>query len=164
VGWRYWQLTAPGRLRSVTKKWIAWLPGQALAARCLEVGHPAPAESCNCGIYASPDLGTLREHGLCLVPGAGVVVGQVVLGGRVLDDGGAWRAQAAYPRQLSIVAGTVAPGDLDEALDGLALYGVPVGTVALAEAVAGASAAMLAFQAMSARASGTWDGGPGPRP
>lgn len=164
MGWRYWQLSRAGRLRSVTQKWIEWPVGAPLVASCLEVGHPAPAERCNCGIHASADLETLRQHGLCLVPDVGVVVGRVTLGGRVLDDGGGWRAERAKPATLSVVVETVAPAALGDVMEGLGAYGVAVDTVGLDQAVAGASAAMLAFQAMSARASASWDEGPATRP
>jgi len=133
-------------------------------ARCLEVAHPAPAERCNCGIYASADLGTLREHGLCLTPDVGIVLGRVRLGGRVLDDGQALRGETAVPLSLSIVAETVPPERIEAATAALAAYGVPVDVVVIDQAVAGASAAMLRFQVMSARASGTRDDGAPPRP
>jgi len=153
-GWRYWHLSANGLLRSVTQRGIEWRPGQVLRAVCLEIGHPAPAERCNCGIYANPDLEALRQHGLCLAPEA-VVVGQVGLWGRVVVDEPSYRGELAYPARLSLVIGSVpGPTTVAAALDGLAAYGVPVSTMAIADAVGGMSADMLRFQAMS-RGTGT---------
>jgi len=148
-GWRYWQLSARGLLRSVTQRGIEWRPGEVLRAVCLEIGHPAPVERCACGIYANRDMEALREHGLCLAPEA-VIIGQVSLWGRVVADEPSYRGELAYPARLSLVADTVAgAATVDVLLADLAAYGVPVATVALADAVAGMSADMLRFQAMS---------------
>lgn len=158
VGWRYWQLTPRHRLRSVTQKWIEWEPGLALRARCLEQRHPAPDPSCGCGLYASRDLDTLREHGLCLVPDAGLVVGRVALWGKLASDERAWRGEWASPVELSVAEGTVPGGSpvAAEAVAALAAYGVPVSLLPLEEAVAGATRTMLEMQAMALRASRNW--------
>lgn len=153
VGWRYWQVSKQRRLRSVTQKWIEWAPGHPLKAVCLELHHPAPADGCNCGVYASRDLEILREHGLCLVPGVPIVVGQVALWGRVVTDDQSLRGELGAPVSLSLVTDTVEDGLLDETLAALGAYEVPVDAILLDEAVAGASAAMLRFQAMSLEAS-----------
>jgi len=127
-----------------------------LKAVCLEVGHPAPALRCNCGLYANPDLDALREHGLCLAPEA-IVVGQVALWGRVVDDEPSYRAEFAYPARLSLVVDSLVDDTgPDTLVAGLEAYRVPVGTTTLDQAVAGMSADMLRFQAMSRRT-----GGPG---
>jgi len=156
VAWRYWQLSPDRRLRSVTQKWIEWPPGQPLRARCLEVQHPAPDPDCACGVYGTRDLGGLKEHGLCLFPEAPLLIGQVALWGKVVGDEAGFRSELAYPVRLSLVADTVADGELEAVAEGLARYAVPVDAVTLDEAVAGASATMLRFQAMSLRASRTW--------
>lgn len=165
VAWRYWQVSPERLLRSVTQKWIGWTPGRPLAARCLEVQHPAPDPDCACGVYGTRDLDGLKEHGLCLFPEAPLVIGQVALWGKVVDDAAglrgpiakvSHRGELAYPVQLSLVADTVADGELGAVTEGLARYRVPVDAVTLDEAVAGASASMLRFQAMSLRASRTW--------
>ena len=158
VGWRYWQLTPRHRLRSVTQKWIEWEPLAAMRARCLEQRHPAPDPSCGCGLYGSYDLEVLREHGLCLVPDAGLVVGRVALWGRVESDESAWRAEWASPAELAVAEGTV-PGGADgqaAAVAALAAYGVPVTVMPVKDAVAGATRTMLEMQAMSLRASRNW--------
>lgn len=153
-GWRYWQLSARRLLRSVTQSEFEWPPGRVLKAVCVEVGHPAPADRCNCGLYANPDLEALRQHGLCLAPEA-IVLGQVALWGKVVDDEPNYRAEFAYPARLSLVVDSLSDdGSADELVEGLAAYRVPVHTTTLDEAVAGMSADMLRFQAMSRRTSG----------
>ena len=152
-GWRYWQLS-PGRLlRSVTQRQFEWPPGRVLRAVCVEVGHPAPADRCNCGLYANPDLEALRQHGLCLAPDV-IVLGQVALWGKVVDDEPSYRGEFAYPARLSLVVDSLVDDTPPQALvDGLRAYKVPVHTTTLDEAVAGMSADMLKFQTMSRRAS-----------
>ncbi|HEX8769358.1 MAG TPA: hypothetical protein VF711_01175 [Acidimicrobiales bacterium] len=153
-GWRYWQISGrSGHLRSVTQKRIEWPPGHVLVARCLGAGHQAPDPSCDCGIYGARDLDTLREHGLCLAPEV-LIVGKVALWGRVIDDVSGWRAEFGAPAELHVVDDLVAGLDASEVAARLeAAYRVRAGTMPLADAVAGPSAAMLTFQAMSADAS-----------
>ncbi len=153
VGWRYWQVRA-GRLRSVTQRHIEWKPGQVLSARCYGAGHRAPDEGCECGVYGARDLETLRQHGLCLAPEA-LAVGRVALWGRVVDDVSGWRTEFGLPLALAVVPDLVAGSELDAMIAALGAYGVPVDTMALADAVAGVSAVILANQAMAARASQT---------
>lgn len=149
TGWRYWQLR-PGtvELRSVTHKSHGWRPGQPLRAACQGGGHPAPDEGCSCGIYGSEDLESLRQHGLCLAPGA-LVVGQVALWGKVVADGHGYRGQYGYPATLQLVGETVSAESLAAVLDALGAYDVPVGTTSMDHAVGEVSATILALQAMS---------------
>jgi hypothetical protein len=120
-----------------------------LKAVCVEIGHPAPAARCACGIYANPDLEALRQHGLCLSPDV-IVVGQVGLWGKVVVDEPSYRGEFGYPARLSLVADTfIDDTPVDALLEGLAAYGVPVHTMTLDDAVTGMSADMLKFQAMS---------------
>jgi hypothetical protein len=117
----------------------------------VEIGHPAPAERCNCGLYANPDLEALRQHGLCLAPEV-IVVGQVALWGKVVDDEPSYRGEFAYPARLSLVVDSLVDDTPPESLvEGLGAYRVPVHTTTLDEAVTGMSADMLRFQAMSRR-------------
>ena len=162
VGWRYWQLTPSlrsgtqpgGRLRSVTQRRFEWPPGGVMRAGCLGAGHRAPDARCDCGLYGARDLDSLREHGLCLAPEA-LVVGQVALWGLVLPDVSGWRGEYAEPVSLSVVRELLLEEELPGVLRALEAYGVPVDTMALADAVAGVTAATLAFQAMAKKASGT---------
>ncbi|HUQ63741.1 MAG TPA: hypothetical protein VM121_08305 [Acidimicrobiales bacterium] len=164
IGWRYWQVASgTGHLRSVTQKRVEWPPGHVLVARCSGAGHRAPERSCECGIYGARDLSTLREHGLCLAPEV-LIVGEVALWGTVIDDPGpdrpsergicGWRGEFAVPAALQVVDDLVPgldTGDLARSLE--RSYRIPVATMALTDAVAGASATILTFQAMAARAS-----------
>ena len=152
-GWRYWQLSPRRLLRSVTQHSFEWPPGRVLKAVCVEVGHPAPAERCNCGLYANLELDALREHGLCLAPDV-IVLGQVALWGKVIDDEPSLRAEFAYPARLSLVVDSLIDGTpVETLLEELSAYRVPVHTTTLDEAVTGMSADMLRFQAMSRRTS-----------
>ena len=154
IGWRYWQLVPEaGLLRSVSQRRFQWVPGRALRASCIAGGHASPAERCNCGIYAAPDLDTLRGRSMCLAPEA-LVVGEVALWGRVASDGTSHRGEYAYPRTLLVVGETVPNGSRPAVSDALAAYGVPVGTMPLQQAVSDVSAATMAFQAMSLRTAG----------
>ncbi len=152
VGWRYWQLARSGLLRSVTQRRVEWPPRRVMRATCLVAGHRAPDERCDCGVHGSVDLETLREHGLCLAPEA-LVVGQVALWGKVVRDGEGWRGEYGVPVHLWVVRELVLDEELEGVTAALAAYGVPVGTMALADAVAGVSASTLAYQAMAVRAS-----------
>lgn len=152
-GWRYWQLSPRRLLRSVTQGSFEWQPGRVLRARCVEIGHPAPAERCNCGIYANPELDALRQHGLCLAPEV-IVVGQVALWGKVVVDEPSLRGEFAYPARLSLVVDSLVDGTpAATLLEGLTAYGVPVHSTTLDDAVAGMSRDMLKFQAMARRTS-----------
>lgn len=154
VGWRYWQLSPSGLLRSVTQRGIEWEPGAIVHARCLGGGHRAPDERCECGVHGARDLDTLREHGLCLAPEA-LVVGQVALWGRVVTEEARFRGEHAVPARLSVVVDLLLEDEVDGLVQRLGAYGAPVGTIGLSDAVTGVSAATLAFQAMAARASRT---------
>jgi hypothetical protein len=111
-------------------------------------GHQAPAEDCDCGIYAAADLDTLRSHGLCLSPGA-LVVGEVNLWGAVLRAEDGYRGQYASPRTLSLVEETVPSRSRSSVLETLVAYHVPVSTTCLDDAVGELSGAVLANQVMS---------------
>ena len=138
----------------MTQHEFEWPPGRVLKAVCVEIGHPAPAERCNCGLYANPDLGALREHGLCLAPDV-IVLGQVALWGKVVVDEPSLRGEYAYPARLSLVVDSLIDDTpADTLLQGLRAYDVPVHSTTLDEAVAGMSRDMLKFQAMSRRTSG----------
>ncbi len=151
-GWRYWRLTPEIRLQSVSQRGFTWEPARPLVARCAGAGvagHDTPDLGCACGVHASVDVAALHADALCLVPGP-LVVGEVDLWGRVVIDEHGFRGEYAYPRRLDVVEETVAGVvSLDEAVDGLAGYGVAVGTTPLMDAVGPASATIMSFLAMS---------------
>lgn len=132
---------------------MEWHPGRPVHAVCVGGGHPAPAVGCWCGVSGARDLDALRDHGLCVLPGP-LIVGEVDLWGRILDERYGYRAEHAYPASIGLVTET-AGDDAEQAVlrQVLAEYGVPVTMVPLDEAVAGTTAQMLAFQVMSSRAS-----------
>jgi len=155
-GWRYWQVSPRRRLRSVAQRHVEWQPGRPVNAICLTGGHPAPSVNCSCGVSAASDLETLRQHGLCVLPG-GLVVGEVDLWGRVVDEPYGYRAQHALPASLAIVEGTVDEDEQESLEQALRAYGVALTGIALEDAVAGTTAAMLSFQLMSSQASRSGD-------
>ncbi len=128
-------------------------------AVCVGGGHPAPAAGCWCGVSGARDLDALREHGLCVLPGP-LLVGEVDLWGRVLEESYGYRAEHARPASLGLVTESV-PDDEERAalIDQLGAYGVPVTLVTLDHAVAGTTAQMLKFQLMSSRTSWGTSGG-----
>ncbi len=151
--WRYWQTSPRRLLRSVAQRHFEWPPGRAIRAMCTGGGHPAPDPGCWCGVSGARDIDALRDHGLCVLPGP-LIVGEVDLWGRVIEESYGYRAERAAPASIGLVAETVD----DEALLAVLLqrlgeYGVPLTTLPLEEAVAGTTKAMLAFQVMSSRAS-----------
>jgi hypothetical protein len=151
--WRYWQLSPRLRLRSVSQRHVEWQPGVVMHAVCVGGGHRAPDLGCWCGVSGARDLDALRDHGLCVLPGA-LVVGEVDLWGRVLAEPYGWRAEYARPASIGVVAETADdPAERERLLNALGAYGVPVTLVPLDDAVAGTTAQMLAFQLMSSRAS-----------
>ena len=119
-------------------------------AVCVGGGHPAPSVGCWCGVSGARDMDALRQHGLCVLPGV-LVVGEVDLWGRILEESYGYRAEHARPASIGLVEGTLpaeGPGR-DRLLNAMAAYEVPVSIVPLEEAVAGTTAQMLAFQMMS---------------
>lgn len=155
IGWRYWQVAGPRApvLTSVSYRWSRWPPGQALRAVCRAGGHRAPADTCGCGIYGTVDLLALRDHGLCLGP-VPVVVGEVWLWGETVREARELRAEYAAPRRLWLVRETVADSDREQLAARLGdSYRVPVGEMALDEAVGEISAVLFANQVMAREAS-----------
>lgn len=152
--WRYWQVSPRGRLRSVAQRHVEWPAGRALRAICVGGGHAAPAATCNCGISGARDLETLREYGLCVAPGP-LVVGEIDLWGIIVPEPYGYRGEYAVPAGIGLVRESVDDSSRSRVVQALSAYGVPVTTVALDDAVAGVTAATLAFQVISGRASRT---------
>ncbi len=143
VGWRVWftrEDQGRARLRSLFHD-LCWPVREPLAAACLRRrlplrrrDHPAPAASCQCGIYAA----SLERVASYLEPGwarerSDPVVGRVSLWGTVVECEQGWRASLAYPERLYVPM-LDAPGHESRAarvaLD-LTDYGVPVNLLEL---------------------------------
>jgi hypothetical protein len=140
VGWRAWAVTRSHgrhRLRSIVAPTV-WEPGVAMAARCLRPRlrpwrrHVAPADACECGIYAA-DLAGALEY----VHGAGAdyetvmrVFGSVALWGTVAEHEFGWRAEHAYPIELVLPSGAFTrrrgASSLQAVEQDLGAYGVPL--------------------------------------
>jgi hypothetical protein len=150
VAWRVWRLVAASheyRLASVYK-WTLWEPGSPLEACCHVPSsmlgkllgrrdHASPAMECACGIHAAglelvcDSLGTFGGGGV------GMIVGQVVLWGDVVECEHGFRGALAYPRHLYVPLDTLASTRGAVAAQ-LAAYGVPVDVLASDFASAGA--------------------------
>jgi hypothetical protein len=107
----------PGR--PLLRSWAhsaAWPAGRRMEAHCRSIlslalpfrGHSAPKKGHKCGIYALSDrdaaeamLHELGEVGprFARLPAA---LGRVSLWGRVIENTGGWRAQFAYPYDLTM--------------------------------------------------------------
>jgi hypothetical protein len=150
-GWRVWDVVlldeAP-RLCSLAF-WSIWIPGHETRATCHRalfegVGagrtpHPAPAERCRCGIYATVSLADTLAYSRAVTrrgDTAHRVVGRVSLWGTVVECEGGWRASCGYPAAIYVPAarrrhlrGTLPRPWLpvEEIARGLGDYGVPVG-------------------------------------
>lgn len=111
IGWRSWHLAELGedgtakQLIITSANGAPWMPRTPLIARCgpertgedgqSEPQHPAPAEGCACGIYASRTMRWLRGHGYTLD-----VFGLVSLWGRSRQHDQGYRYERAYPLAL----------------------------------------------------------------
>jgi hypothetical protein len=149
VAWRVWRLVTASheyRLASVYK-WTLWEPGCALEAYCHVPSsmlgkllgrrdHVSPAMECACGIHAAglelvcDSLNTFGGGGV------GMIVGQVVLWGDVVECEHGFRGALAYPRHLYVPLDTVASTG-GAAPAQLAVYRVPVDVLACDFANAG---------------------------
>jgi hypothetical protein len=136
--WRLWEVEdvdAAPRLRSLYRVSF-WPVGAPLEARCeaqrLRLSrrprHPAPSETCTCGIYGAPFELIRKKMAIDdgLPAGCLFVIGTVSLWGDVLECERGWRAALAYPRHLFLPLGF--PGAAERAV-GLRDYGVPVDLV-----------------------------------
>lgn len=121
VGWRGWLVVSVEeglRLCSPLYPTI-WPPRRATLATCraregwapaAPAEHPAPEESCRCGIYASESPATAASF----ISGPSLsgreprdqqpVLGRVSLWGRVVECERGWRAARAYPALLYVPA------------------------------------------------------------
>ncbi len=111
LAWRSWRVRIDPEthtVRPVLESCVygePWPEREAFAAYCPT--HELPDPSCGCGIYAV----TTREGALewagwaqSALPNP-IALGRVQLWGRVLPHAAGYRAQLAYPYELSVLAG-----------------------------------------------------------
>lgn len=117
LAWRSWGLTDHGRLFSPISG-REWYPGRPFRAFCRGRAHRAPDRSCECGVYA-----TKRAPDVPL----SAVAGPVYLWGRVIEHELGYRAEFAYPHELTLVYGhATSPFDQRSARELERTYRVPV--------------------------------------
>jgi hypothetical protein len=137
VGWRAWRVVRRnGRLLLASPYVnVAWRPGSPLVAECHvgpaepEPEHETPDPACACGIYASR-LESLDWPAFVRTAPRPLVIGRVLLWGKVVEGTRGWRAELAYPERLWVPAtdGHYTAG-VWETADGLGEYGVDVSPV-----------------------------------
>jgi hypothetical protein len=149
VGWRSWAVVrgrAGFRLRSIAFTDV-WPCDEALAARCYEAvtrphwrvwrrptQHTPVSFNCSCGIYATVDVdaAAVYLHLYDDLPQRSVchrALGRVALWGTVVEGELGWRSSYAYPQEIFLpTSGTLHGVRLDEIVEGLSVYGVPVHT------------------------------------
>jgi hypothetical protein len=112
------------RLRSLTEQGF-WAPRQRLEARCVHEGAahgPAPSVECECGAWAFRSAARANEVVTAYAEaGTALAVGRVWLWGRIVEHDDGWRAQFAYPRDVTLHGAGV-----DTVDDVRAAYGIPV--------------------------------------
>lgn len=115
IGWRAWKIGVnPGlglRLFSVVIRHSPWRPGDRVEARCVGQAqdfHATPREDCECGLYASNDVGDIQKWTNHVLRGDGEpaavwrAFGSVRLWGKVIPGTTGWRAQYAYPDRIYV--------------------------------------------------------------
>jgi hypothetical protein len=137
VGWRTWRVVRRnGRLLLASPVVnVAWRPGSPLVAEChvdpieAEHEHETPEPACACGIHAWR-LEALEWPAFVRAARRPLVVGRVLLWGKVVEGTNGWRAEVAYPERLWVPAtdGRYTAG-VWQIADGLAEYGVDVSPV-----------------------------------
>lgn len=160
VGWRSWVATRiDGELLLCSPIYpTVWPVSDALHAVCRSnsnsrrhdrhpTEHTAPAQECQCGVYAvdDPKRSYVRGQGVAAIPGEveEVVVGRVLLWGTVVECDNGWRAEYAYPAEVWLCERRPGatrgffrqraredPGELEAIVQALGRYGVPVRTIA----------------------------------
>ena len=147
TAWRAWHLVrtdAGLRLHAIGRDRV-WEPRERHTATCLRrrrwrerlqrprAAHPAPHWDCTCGIWAvgsaCETVRALDSYGRSWKP-LHRVVGQVALWGEVVQHDRGWRAQYAYPTRLLVPVRRLNDrpvADVDELVEALEVYGVPVG-------------------------------------
>jgi len=132
--WRVWHVVASAaapRLRSVVKPTL-WPAGHELRAECLRHRpffrrrrpHDVPGESCQCGIYGTT-LDRIEPYLQEALPADALAhaVGRVALWGTLIECERGYRAELAYPIEVSVVHDEELAASLAES------YGIPVRVV-----------------------------------
>jgi len=104
TGWRVWCLKQPYFLSSVGAEFV-WMPGRKSVAVCCRdlggVDHRVPKKECECGIYAAKDIEFLVRN--YQYTSHIFAVGRVALWGKVIEHSRGYRAEYAYPLDVTIV-------------------------------------------------------------
>jgi hypothetical protein len=165
IGWRSWAVIQNGRdfrLRSIAFT-DAWPAREVFVAKCYEMESRFPLRlwrrrawhapvilECDCGIHAATEAASAASY-LHLyedVPQRSIchrALGRVALWGTVVEGELGWRASRAYPQEIFLPAnGAKRRVGLEAIVEGLSVYGVPIGIVdgdgqRLAELVTGSA-------------------------
>lgn len=104
IAFRTWKIMHPGYLADANG-FALWEPRQRIEATCRAMKHhDAPQEKCSCGIYALKTMEQLDQYlrTISLGHGATHVLGQVWLWGTVIECENGYRAQYAYPKNITL--------------------------------------------------------------
>lgn len=117
IGWRVWHV-APGpegpRLLSWSRP-SSWPAGERMQAACRTAfgRHQPPRRGHRCGVYAlrrrDDAEGLLRDLFRLAPPGSGrraTAIGRVSLWGRLIENVDGWRAEYAYPYDVTLFGAT----------------------------------------------------------
>ncbi|MDX1608434.1 MAG: hypothetical protein R3251_04450 [Candidatus Spechtbacterales bacterium] len=131
VGYRVWRLYNPfpvlyaGALRNS----IAWTTGTTEAMCINEKAHKAPAEDCDCGIYALVDMWSIMSrykpsYHITSEDTTYKILGSVVLWGKIVPGDKGYKAQKAAVAALYVPKNMEEiPAAIEEAAQ---IYGVPI--------------------------------------
>jgi hypothetical protein len=119
VGWRSWRVMSFQRLGEPDSIRLCacgtnglpkvWEPRQAMRAVCGKFNstHDAPWEDCHCGFYAYREKSAAEDHLATFADSNGKRVlgwafGRVSLWGRIVEHVDGWRAEYAYPYEVTV--------------------------------------------------------------
>jgi hypothetical protein len=130
IAFRMWQWGAAGLTSLNDVRWVAEQPMKARCSRpqcgvynpeTLEWEDNAPTENCTCGIYAAKSYEDMVNMGV-----RPQVYGEVYLWGKICEHKLGYRAQCAYPKNLTISYVRLELGIKMPRLETLVSYGVDV--------------------------------------
>ncbi len=150
IGWRSWAVVRNGadfRLRSIAFTDV-WPVREAFVATCYKAvshfplrlwrrppRHAPVTLDCDCGIHAATDVASAAAylHLYDDVPQRSIchrALGRVALWGTVVEGDLGWRASRAYPQEILLPAtGAKRRVGLEAIIEGLSVYGVPIGVL-----------------------------------